>query len=61
MSHWPGMWIEGAYLPHPSPLDRDNDGFEDIELDYSLGPFDDCPDTPGTSFSESYELRRFRW
>ena len=52
MSHWPGMWIEGAYLPDPSPLDRDNDGYEDIELDNSLGPFDDCPDTPGTSFRD---------
>ena len=52
MSHWPGIWINGAYLADPSPLDRDNDGFEDIELDYSMGPFDDCPDTPGSSFRD---------
>ena len=38
MSHWPGTWIEGAYLQDPSPLDRDNDGFEDIELETSIGP-----------------------
>ena len=42
----------GAYLADPSPLDRDNDGFEDVELDMSMGPYDDCPDEPGDSFRD---------
>ncbi|MBC87956.1 MAG: hypothetical protein CMB12_01535 [Euryarchaeota archaeon] len=54
LSHWPGQWIAGAYLADPSPLDRDNDGYEDVELDTSIGPFDDCPDQPGDSFRDLY-------
>ena len=28
-SWWPGEWIPGAYMPDDSPLDTDNDGYED--------------------------------
>ncbi|MDP6379546.1 MAG: FG-GAP-like repeat-containing protein, partial [Candidatus Thalassarchaeaceae archaeon] len=46
-----GEWIEGAYLPDPSPWDYDNDGYEDEGLDganYSI--IDDCSYHVGISF-----------
>jgi len=49
--HWPGEFIMGAYNPDPSPMDRDNDGFEDADL-FAIntsGNFDDCPFTFGKS------------
>jgi hypothetical protein len=54
--HWPGEYIVGAKSPDPSPLDSDNDGFEDeslnsstSEIGNSIAPFDDCPNIFGTS------------
>ena len=40
-----GEYWSNAYLPDPSPLDYDNDGFDDLTLQEkgATGPFDDCP------------------
>ena len=46
---WPGIFIEDAYLPDPSPLDYDNDGYEDPSFDEAISPLDDCPLIAGTS------------
>ncbi len=48
-SHWPGEWIEGAATPDMSPLDWDDDGFEDGGLD-GLTPWDDCEYEAGDSW-----------
>ena len=53
-SHWPGVWISAAWMPDESPLDRDDDGFEDPELPLAVAPYDDCPDFHGTSFRDLY-------
>ena len=50
--HWPGEFIENAYNPDPSPLDFDNDGFEDEEL--SMVGIDDCPKEAGWSFEDRF-------
>jgi hypothetical protein len=41
---WPGQYINNSYLPDPSPLDYDNDGFEDsaLQSEGAQAPFDDC-------------------
>jgi len=46
-----GEYWPNAYLPDLSPLDYDNDGFEDSNLQGlgASGPFDDCPMVYGTS------------
>ena len=55
-SHWPGEEITlqsgSVWNPDPSPLDYDNDEFEDQNLAYvgSLSPYDTCPMVYGTSF-----------
>jgi hypothetical protein len=49
MEHWPGEWVENATHPDPSPLDFDDDGFEDEQAGGPFGPFDDCVTIPGTS------------
>jgi hypothetical protein len=49
MEHWPGMWVENASRPDPTPLDYDGDGFEDLNAGGPWGPYDDCVYTPGTS------------
>ena len=48
--HWPGMWIAGAYSPDASPMDWDNDGFEDDGIENSSQPWDDCPYDAGDSW-----------
>jgi len=50
LSHWPGIFIEGAMNSDPSPLDFDNDGFEDDGI--SPVGFDDCPQQFGWSFED---------
>ena len=52
--HWPGEFVPGANLPDQSPLDYDDDRFEDAGLELSITPFDDCPDIPGTSISDRF-------
>jgi hypothetical protein len=51
---WPGYWVADAYLADVSPLDFDNDGFEDLSLQGygSITPFDDCPLWFGTAFED---------
>ena len=55
-SHWPGEEISSqsgsVWNPDPSPLDYDNDDFEDQNLVNvgSLSPYDTCPLVYGTSF-----------
>ena len=49
-AHWPGMWVAGAYSPDPSPLDWDNDGFEDEGIGTSIPPLDDCEYEVGDSW-----------
>ena len=49
-THWPGMWVAGAFSPDPSPLDWDNDGFEDDGLEDSIPPRDDCEYEVGDSW-----------
>ena len=53
---WPGEYIADAYLPDPSPLDYDNDGFEDSNLQSkgASGNFDDCPLQYGTSTIDAF-------
>jgi len=46
---WPGDDIAGATLIDPSPLDFDNDGFEDQALADASSPYDDCVVVYGTS------------
>ena len=48
-NHWPGEYVAGAVNPDTSPLDFDNDGFEDSNLLDALAPFDSCPQIIGTS------------
>lgn len=50
LPHWPGMFIEDAMNSDPSPLDFDNDGFEDDGL--SPVGFDDCPQQSGWSYED---------
>ncbi len=50
LDHWPGIFIEGAINSDPSPLDFDNDGFEDDGL--SPYGFDDCPKQVGWSYED---------
>lgn len=50
LPHWPGIFIEGAMNSDPSPLDFDNDGFEDDGL--SPVGFDDCPKQFGWSYED---------
>ena len=49
-----GEYWPNAYQPDPSPLDYDNDGFEDKSLQGkgATGPYDDCPLIYGTSFQD---------
>lgn len=49
-THWPGMWVAGAYSPDPSPFDWDNDGFEDQGIGSSTPPWDDCEYDVGDSW-----------
>ncbi|MDP7042445.1 MAG: SBBP repeat-containing protein [Candidatus Thalassarchaeaceae archaeon] len=49
-AHWPGFWLAGAYSPDPSPMDWDNDGFEDEGLENSSQPWDDCEYLVGDSW-----------
>jgi hypothetical protein len=49
-THWPGMWVAGAFSSDPSPLDWDNDGFEDEGIDASIPPWDDCEYEVGDSW-----------
>ena len=55
-SSWPGEFVEDAFLQDPSPLDFDNDGFEDFSLqgEGAGGNFDDCPLQFGTSWLDSF-------
>ena len=41
---WPGQYIANSIQQDPSPLDYDNDGFEDsiLQIKGASGPFDDC-------------------
>jgi len=52
LATWPGIWIEDAYRSDSSPLDFDNDGYEDEALSNSLGPYDACPLMFGTSSTD---------
>lgn len=47
--HWPGILLSVANLSDPSPLDADDDGFEDAHLAGAVGPHDRCPSIAGTS------------
>jgi len=48
---WPGEYIPGAVLSDESPLDRDDDGYEDQRLAVkgAVAPYDQCPSRYGTS------------
>jgi hypothetical protein len=50
---WPGQYIADAIKSDPSPLDYDNDGFEDDGISGAEEPFDDCLLRPGKSFRDS--------
>jgi len=52
-AHWPGQWVENATLPDPSPLDHDDDGFEDPNAPNSTTPHDDCIYLPGNSYRDA--------
>jgi hypothetical protein len=54
LSHWPGVFLPGADLPDQSPLDYDDDRYEDAVLDASNSPFDDCPSIKGTSDADRF-------
>jgi len=58
-SHWPGEWFENAYNSDPSPLDIDNDGYEDQDLQEigSVEPYDLCSFQFGTSNIDRYGCR----
>ena len=49
-----GEYWPDAYLPDPHPLDYDNDGFQDANLQHkgAVEPFDDCPLIYGKSEGE---------
>ncbi len=51
-AHWPGEWIAGAWQPDTSPLDWDDDGFEDGQLENASTPWDDCEYEAGTSWRD---------
>jgi len=53
---WPGEFVTNAYLQDPSPLDYDNDGFEDSSLQHkgASGNFDDCPIQFGNSWIDLF-------
>ena len=48
--HWPGIYVENASNPDPSPLDFDNDGWEDEGI--SIVGWDDCPKQEGWSYED---------
>ncbi len=52
MDHWPGQWFENATHPDPSPLDFDEDGYEDWDAGGPFGPYDDCVIVAGTSYRD---------
>jgi len=54
--NWPGRYIADAWRPDPSPLDWDNDGWEDESLAAkgASGPYDDCPLQAGTSWIDRH-------
>jgi len=54
LSHWPGEFLSGADLPDQSPLDYDDDRYEDAGLEASNLPFDDCPTIKGTSDADRF-------
>ena len=58
-SHWPGEWFANAYNSDPSPLDIDNDGYEDQTLLNigSVEPYDLCSFQFGTSNIDRYGCR----
>ncbi|HIF45638.1 MAG TPA: hypothetical protein EYQ73_02435 [Candidatus Poseidoniales archaeon] len=49
-SHWPGIYLPGGTNSDNSPLDFDNDGWEDENASNSSEPWDDCPIEAGTSW-----------
>ena len=51
-AYWPGEWIAGAWHPDPSPLDWDDDGYEDGELEGASHPWDDCVYEAGGSWRD---------
>ena len=57
--HWPGEFVQDAYNPDPSPLDFDNDGFEDEGL--SPVGVDDCPKDMGWSFEDRFGCLDTDW
>ena len=57
--HWPGEVVANAYNPDPSPLDFDNDGFEDEGLS-PIG-FDDCPKELGWSYEDRFGCLDTDW
>jgi hypothetical protein len=59
LGHWPGKMISNAYNPDPSPLDFDNDGFEDKEL--SPHGVDDCPKDLGWSYEDRFGCLDTDW
>jgi len=55
-AHWPGEMVDSARNPDQSPLDFDDDGYEDADL-FSAGalaPYDDCQWTFGSSYIDQY-------
>jgi len=48
--HWPGIYVLNASNSDPSPLDFDNDGWEDEGL--SIAGWDDCPKQAGWSYED---------
>lgn len=58
LSHWPGEAVAGTmWKEDPSPLDFDDDGYEDQSLNASHDaqpPFDDCVTVAGTSWQDAY-------
>ena len=53
-THWPGEFIAGAQDSDPSPLDFDDDGYEDENATAAIIPYDDCPEIPGTSTEDRF-------
>ena len=51
---WPGEFFQFAFNADPSPLDYDNDGFEDwgLSQDGAIGPYDACPLNYGLSIMD---------
>ncbi|HHZ73791.1 MAG TPA: VCBS repeat-containing protein [Candidatus Poseidoniales archaeon] len=56
LSGWPGEFVLFAYNSDPSPLDYDNDGFEDPMLitNGASFPYDNCPIIHGTSTNDQF-------